>query len=171
MKTKQIIADIGLVITSGLLSLLAIPQSSGILIAVSTGLAAFSGVVVTVFGIWVAVIFPRLLTGLESGAKAADLPDRSRYDALIKSLYRSCFVLCASFFVLLLTAFADVRSSFLYIAFAFFAWLCFFSIATSLWSSVANGEVAAVVGINDGILKGVVKRVRGKGRRKKAVSE
>lgn len=164
MKAKRLAADAVFVVISLCLSMITDPASVDSLIAVSTGLAAFAGVVVTVFGIWLAVIFPRLMSGLESGVKSEDNPDRDRFNELVKSLYRSCFVLCASFFVLLLISLSGARAGLISLPFSFFAWLCFFSVSSALWSSVANGEVSAVAGINVGILKGVKSRIRGRGR-------
>jgi hypothetical protein len=132
--------------------------------AVSTALAAFAGVVVTVFGIWVAIIFPKMLAGLESGVKSEGVPERARYRALIESLYRSCFVLCAASLVFLLVSFFGNDSRLFVASFSTFCWLSFSSISSALWVAVMSGEGAVVKGINDGIAAGVRRRVRGMGK-------
>lgn len=119
-----------------------------------------AGVVVTVFGIWLAVIFPRFVASLGSGIEIGKTEDATRYSVLLKSLYRSATVLCSALFILLILTFfyhASVATS--ASIFAFCA-LCCISLFESLFASIANGELAASDAINQGIVMGVVRRRR-----------
>lgn len=64
-----------------------------------------SGVIVTIFGIWVAIIYPNFVAALSSGKPINKTPDSERHHRLIKSLYRSSFVLCSA--VLLFSIFSS----------------------------------------------------------------
>lgn len=139
-----------------------VPVSS--LVSIATALVALASVVVTVFGIWIAVIFPKMLQDLESGRDPKEVPERRRYMSLVAALYKSCFVLCSGFFVFLLLSFYGDQNRLLVGFVAFFSWLAFFSVVQSLWVAVINGEFAVGDGINQKIRKGLLKRVRAGGR-------
>ena len=100
-------------------------------------LVAVSGVIVTVFGIWIAVILPRLLDRLDSGEKPSEISDKKRYKALMSSLYRSCFSLCTSTLMLVLVVFhgngSDLQIRFITV----FIWLTVFSLIGSLWVALS----------------------------------
>ncbi|MEZ5484581.1 MAG: hypothetical protein R3F01_05415 [Lysobacteraceae bacterium] len=153
------------VVVAALLSIAGqeVSLSSGI--AAITTLVGLAGVVVTVFGIWVAIIFPRVLSGLESGSSMASLPEKSRFDSLISSLYKSCFVMSAAGFVLILVVFYGSDDIYLAMTIVFFCWLSFFSLVSSLWVAVINGEVAAGHGVNVSNRKGTIERTRSLGRK------
>lgn len=124
-----------------------------------SALAAFAGVVVTIFGIWVAVIFPTMLQGIEKGHGVSGRASLQKYNLLISSLYASCFTLSATFFVFLLNAFSSVGTSFYRTSIASFVWLAFVSIVIALWKAVASGEWAAGEGINESGWKGLKVRL------------
>lgn len=129
-------------------------------------LAAVAGVVVTVFGIWVAIIFPRLLATLESGVAPQDAEDASKYRALIGALYSSGFTLCAIMVVTLLLTLYELDEYGLMIA-STFCWLALFSVSYSFWSSVISGDGAAVEVINRKAGVGLIGRLRHQGRKGK----
>jgi hypothetical protein len=129
-------------------------------INVLTALVTIAGVVVTVFGIWIALIFPRLLSGYESGVGPSGLPEVARYNALVAALYRSCFALCASGFVFIIVGLYGVPDVLFLRSIAWFTWLVFFSICESMWSAVVSGEVALTVGINKSKKTGLIRRLR-----------
>lgn len=162
-KAIELVAAVICLVAGGLASQISVDRMS----AIATALAAFAGVVVTVFGIWVAIIFPRLLAGLEAGAKSQEMPERVRYRALIESLYRSCFVLCASSLVFLLISFFGNDTKFFAKAFSAFCWLSFLSISSSLWKAVVSGDGAVAAGMSDGILTGTRRRIRGRGQKQR----
>jgi len=136
------------------------PTTIGVLAA----LVAMSGVVVTVFGIWAAIIFPRLLGNLGSGQKPESVPEQARFDALVSALYSCAFVLCACVFVLILTAFYEQALWLFNPAVACFSWLCFFSVWKSLWRALVHGELAANHGINQSRAAGLLPRLRSRGK-------
>lgn len=136
----------------------------GVLLEVLKALIGFSGVVVTIFGIWIAIIFPSFTSELAGGTSLADSSRADRYNSLISSLYRSCFSLTASFFVFLVASLHGQGSDFYSKSLVLFSFLVFFSIACALWSSVLNGEVEVVGQINDGILDGFKKRFSSRGK-------
>lgn len=135
-----------------------------VLVAVSTAMVALAGVVVTVFGIWVAIIFPKLVDGLESGSAPNSLPQKERYRSLISSLYRSCFILCVSTFVFLVSSLYGNETEFFRASVANFVWLAFFSIVSSLSAAVISGESAVASGINDSLRVGLIRRLRRAGK-------
>lgn len=135
------------------------------LVSVCAAMVALAGVVVTIFGIWVAIIFPRLIAGLESGDKNAAQPQLSRYDTLIAILYRSCFVLVSSIFVLIVCSFYGKNTIMLSFFVAMFIWLAFFSITTSLFVAVGNGELAVSSRIDESSVSGMLRRLRRQGQR------
>lgn len=155
---------IGLSVGGGVL---APTVSKSLLIQVATSMVGLAGVVVTVFGIWVAVIFPKMLANVELSEANAGTNDKRRYDVLISSLYRSCFTLCANLFVFIVVSFyvADLSSRFFTFSVVGFLWLSFFSIVESLWSAVTNGELSAVDSLNKSAGIGLLKRLRGRGKR------
>jgi len=134
------------------------------LVSVCAAMVALAGVVVTVFGIWVAIIFPGLVAGLESGNKDAARLQMKRYDTLISILYRSCFVLVSSIFVLIVCSFYGKSTITLSFFVAMFVWLAFFSITTSLFVAVGNGELAVSSRIDEGSILGMVRRLRRQGK-------
>ena len=119
-----------------------------------------AGVVVTVFGIWVAVIFPRFVASLGGGVPASKTDDAKRYQVLLKSLYRAALVLVSSLFVLIIVAFLGEDSAALKGSLCAFVMLSFISLSESLFVSIVNGELAASDAINEGIILGVVRRRR-----------
>jgi len=134
------------------------------LLEIQKALIGFAGLVVTIFGIWIAVIFPVLAGLLEDGKTRKEVTQLARYDVLVRALYRSCFSLTASFFVFLVLSFCSISSPWVARAAALFSWLAFVATAWALWSAVWNGEGAVVGGINDSIRAGLVRRFRGLGR-------
>lgn len=146
--------------------MLAPEVSVKVLMSISTSMVGLAGVVVTVFGIWVAIIFPRMLSGIESGSADDASKDKDRYHNLIKSLYRSCLVLCANLFVFITSSIygSDIKSQFFSSAVVTFLWLSFFSIISSLWGAVFHGELTAVSAINVSEGKGLLKRLRRRGK-------
>jgi hypothetical protein len=138
-----------------------------ILLEVQKALASFAGLVVTIFGIWIAVIFPGMTASLSSGAPAGELPQVGRYRSLVHALYRSCFALCACFVVFLLLSFYGGQGEVLARSVVCFSWLTFCSIALALWTAVFGGEMAVVDGVNGAMRGGLVRRVRSLGRRKR----
>lgn len=134
------------------------------LIAIQKALIGFAGLVVTIFGIWIAVIFPVLSSLLSSGKTKHDVAQVARYDVLIRALYRACFTLTAAFFVFLILSFCHDYSLWVAKAGAFFSWLAFIATAWALWSAVCNGEGAVAGGINDSLRVGVARRFRTMGR-------
>lgn len=119
-----------------------------------------SGVVVTVFGIWVAIIFPRFVASLGNGVPAENQNDAHRYKVLIESLYRSAATLSSCIFILIITSFFHANSNEYKIAFCFFALSCSLSLCESLFLSISSGELAASDAINNGIMVGVIRRRR-----------
>jgi hypothetical protein len=124
-----------------------------------SALAAFAGVVVTVFGIWVAVIFPAMLQGIQDGRDGSGRASLQKYNLLIKSLYASCFTLSATFFVFLVNAYLFSDTGLYRASIASFVWLSFVSIVISLWRAVVSGEWVAGEGINESNWKGLKARL------------
>lgn len=154
--------DIWLVLVSVALGVAVPAVAQDKVLSMLAAIAAFAGVVVTVFGIWIAMVFPQLLAGLSSGSSVRDLPERGTYRALVVSLYRSCFVLCAVLFVTIAVTLYGESQDYLVKALAVFGWLSFFSVTAALWGVVAGGERTVVGQINAGILEGVRRRLRRK---------
>ncbi|AVP99300.1 hypothetical protein C7S18_19945 [Ahniella affigens] len=130
-------------------------RMTGILVA----LISLSGVTVTVFGIWVAIIFPKLVSEVESGGKTSGDAERQKYDALIDSLYSACLTMCAGMIVLMVHAFFRNESQWLLRALGIFCWLSLFSMIRSLWISVMSGEVLLANEVNRGLLAGLTRRL------------
>ncbi|MFC5441660.1 hypothetical protein [Rhodanobacter ginsenosidimutans] len=118
------------------------------------------GVVVTIFGIWIAIIFPRLFGVIQDGEDFRHVRDNDRYNALVESLYRSCFVLCAACFVFFLVSFFDQYASFFFPSVFCFCAYSLFSLYESLWTSVWMGEAASVERLNDARTSGALRRRR-----------
>lgn len=167
MKKRELALHIVLIAVSAAGGWLAGGSAIAAAVSVATALVALAGVVVTVFGIWIAIIFPKIMQDLGSGRVPKDVPETARYQALVSALYKSCFVLCSGFFVFIVISFYGKQDRNLMVAVAFFSWLSFFSITLSLWAAVTNGELAAGNGITQKLYGGLVKRVRGMGRRQK----
>lgn len=129
-------------------------------LAVLNAEAAFAGLVVTVFGIWIAIVFPRMLGGLASGATVEQVPERAKYRSMVRALYRSCFSLCSIVFVTIVLSLYEMGNSWLSRFVSVFCCLCFFSVVASLWGALAEGERAVVVQINSSLVDGVKKRIR-----------
>lgn len=121
---------------------------------------SIEGVVVTIFGIWIAIIFPRLFGVIELGAKAGGVRDNVRYRALIESLYRSCFVLCAACIVFFLVSFFNRYATFFFASIFCFCSYSLLSLFESLWTSVWMGEGASVDRLNDARVSGALHRRR-----------
>ncbi|MFA6985225.1 MAG: hypothetical protein WC213_03355 [Arenimonas sp.] len=136
------------------------------ILAVQTALVAFAGLVVTIFGIWIAVIFPAIAQVLTSGVPKGKVPELARYDVLVRALYRSCFSLCSCFFVFLVLSFYSTDGDWLVVFSVFFSWLAFWSIVLALWSAVWTGESAVVNSVNESMRSGLMKRLRSLGRSK-----
>lgn len=134
------------------------PNYSDILVAI----IGTAGVVITVFGIWIAIIFPRFVSSLGEGVEASKMDDSRRYKVLLVSLYRSALTLSAALVALLLVSFFPFQTKALAALMLFFSALCCISLFESLFSSVANGESAATDAINQGVVLGVVRRRRRK---------
>lgn len=126
---------------------------------------SIEGVVITIFGIWIAIIFPRLFGIIESGVDAEGVRDNARYRALIESLYRSCFVLCAACFVFFLLSFFDQYASFFSPSIFCFCSYSLLSLFESLWTSVWMGEVASVDRLNGARVSGALRRRRREARK------
>jgi hypothetical protein len=125
-----------------------------------------SGVVVTIFGIWVAIIYPNFVAALNGGVPLNSTSESERYKKLIKSLYRSSFVLCSTIFLLSVFSVFPMTKETPFSRGSFFAYaaLVFVSISESLFYAIYNGEKALSIEINKGIFSGVMKRRR-RGRR------
>lgn len=125
-----------------------------------------SGVIVTIFGIWVAIIYPNFVTALSSGKPLKKTPDSERYARLIKSLYRSSFVLCSAIFLFSIFSSFSIGKETPMSRGAFFAYsaLVFVSISESLFTAIYNGEKSLSIEINKGIFTGFMRRRR-RGRR------
>ncbi len=121
-----------------------------------------SGVVVTVFGIWIAIIFPRFVASLGEGVDLESNPDASRYQTLMKSIYRSAFVLACSLLVLMLISIFWVSSPIGKAFFFAYAALSCVSLGECLFASIVDGELTASDAINNGVFVGVVRRRRRK---------
>jgi len=121
-----------------------------------------SGVVATIFGIWVAIIYPNFVAALSAGKTLKDTPDSERYRKLIKSLYRSSFVLCSAIFLLSVFSAFSIGKETPISRGSFFAYavLVFISISESLFYAIYNGEKALSGEINKGIFSGVMRRRR-----------
>lgn len=163
-KSVRWLFNIVVLVAAATISLCTGEISVDILLEVQKALIGFAGVVVTIFGIWIAIIFPVLSGLLSKGQARADVPQLAKYDVLVESLYRACFSLTASFFVFLMLSFYSNDSTWLARAAAFFSWLAFVATASALWSAILGGEGAVVEGINDSLRRGVVRRVRSLGR-------
>lgn len=118
------------------------------------------GVVVTVFGIWLAVIFPRFVASLGNGVPLAETADAQRYNVLMRSLYRSAFVLISALGLLVVSTFFPADTPEFRSALCAYSMLSLLALAESLFSSIANGELAATEAINHGVVVGVVRRRR-----------
>lgn len=138
--------------------------SAQVILEIQKVLIGFAGLVVTIFGIWIAVIFPVLSGLLANGKVKREVTQLARYDALVRSLYRSCFTLTACFFVFLVLSFIPVVSPWVARFSAMFSWLAFVSVAWALWSAIWSGEGAVVGGVNESLRKGVVRRFRAMGK-------
>lgn len=125
-----------------------------------------SGVVATIFGIWVAIIYPNFVAALSTGKSLKDTPESERYKKLIKSLYRSSFVLCSAVFLLSIFSAFSIEKETPLSRGSFFAYtiLVFISISESLFYAIYNGEKALSGEINKGIFSGLMRRRR-RGRR------
>jgi hypothetical protein len=167
-KKVRIGSEVLLVVVAAIISLCAEPVKGQSLLEVQKALIGFAGLVVTIFGIWIAVIFPVLSGLLVDGKAKQEVSQLVRYDVLVQALYRACFCLTASFFVFLILSFCSTYSDSLVRAASFFSWLVFVATAWALWSAVWNGEGAVVGGIDDSLKKGVVKRFRSLGRTAKS---
>lgn len=138
--------------------------SSQVLLEVQKALIGFAGLVVTIFGIWIAVIFPVLSGLLADGKAKQEVSELTRYDTLVRALYRACFALTACFLVFLVLSFSSYFDVWVARSSVFFSWLAFSSTAWALWSAVWNGESAVVGGVNVSVRKGLIRRVRSLGR-------
>lgn len=105
-------------------------------------LASGAGVVVTVFGIWIAIIFPRLSQSIEVGADRRNLPENLRYRRLLASLARASVVLIGSLFLVVVLPFSNDSSSLLRFLVAVFGVLCVISLGESLLLAIVDGEGA-----------------------------
>lgn len=135
-----------------------------VVLDVLKALIGFAGLVVTIFGIWIAVIFPVLSGLLADGKARQEVSQLARYDVLVRALYRACFALTVSFFVFLILSFHSGWSLWLARVTVFFSWLVFFATAWALWSAIWNGESAVSTGVNGSVRIGLVRRMRGMGR-------
>ncbi|QNN78038.1 hypothetical protein IAE60_00910 [Pseudoxanthomonas mexicana] len=129
-------------------------------IEVLGGLIGAAGVVVTVFGIWIAIIYPRYVTSLESGAKPSNIEDAGRYKVLMTSLFRSAFTLVLSLFLLIVIGVFGVASPLLPAPFFFFSMMALVSIGESLMASIASGDSSAAKSLDEGAMKGARTRRR-----------
>lgn len=156
--------EVLLIMGAAAISLLGSPVEAHVLLEIQKALIGFAGLVVTIFGIWIAVIFPVLSGLLADGTARQEVSQLTRYDVLVRALYRACFSLTASFLVFLVLSFQSGGSAFLFRSAAFFSWLAFASTAWALWAAIWNGEGAVVSGVDESLRKGVVKRFRSLGR-------
>lgn len=163
-RTLRIAIESALIAAAGIISLFGGEVEGSILLEIQKALIGFAGLVVTIFGIWIAVIFPVLSGLLVNGKAKQEVSQLARYDVLVQALYRACFCLTASFFVFLVLSFCSDYSDFLIRAASFFSWLVFVATAWALWSAVWNGEGAVVGGIDDSLRRGLVRRIRSLGR-------
>ena len=129
-------------------------------IEILSSLIGVAGVVITVFGIWVAVIFPRFVQTLSAGEGLGENPDHLRYQAIMGSLYRASFDLCACLVTLILLLTATSMTPTLRAAFVFFAAMCAISLGEALASSIVSGDRSSSDSINAGIRKGMMGRRR-----------
>lgn len=156
--------EICLILLSAVAAWFSASTSVASLVEIQKALIGFAGLVVTIFGIWIAVIFPVLSGLLADGKARREVTQLARYDVLVKALYRSCFSLTVSFFVFLLLSLSPVYSPWVARSGAFFSCLTFIATAWALWSAVWNGEVSVVDGINDSLRTGMIHRFRAMGR-------
>lgn len=122
-------------------------------------LIAVEGVVVTIFGIWIAIIFPAYVAG-QGKNDGSEAREGARYRALLKSLYRSCFILCAGCICLLAVTFFVSYADFFSGAIFCFCALSLFSLFESLWTAVWVGDVSAASKLNVARKQGVLHRRR-----------
>ena len=156
--------ELALITLCGVAAWLLPSGSAEVILEIQKALIGFAGLVVTIFGIWIAVIFPVLSGLLSDGKVKREVIQLARYDALVRSLYRSCFTLTACFFVFLILSFVSVFSPQVAKLSAMFSWLAFVSTAWALWSAIWSGEGAVVDGVNESLRKGVVRRFRAMGK-------
>lgn len=124
-----------------------------------SALLAFSGVVVAVFGVWIAVLFPGIVTSLASGTEKEKIPGYKSFGYLILALYRSAFVLCSLVFVTLMVSLSTVSTSAFVLSQAVFFYLCFFALVDCLAQTIGWGEKSVVDGLNTGHLEGATRRI------------
>lgn len=156
--------EAALIVMAATASLFADAVNNTMLLEIQKALIGFAGLVVTIFGIWIAVIFPVLSGLLVDGKARREVSQLARYDTLVQALYRACFSLTASFFIFMVLSFCSEYSILLTRCVSFFSWLVFMATAWALWSAIWNGEGAVVGGINDSLKKGVVRRIRSLGK-------
>lgn len=156
--------DLALVVIAGTAAWYAAGATSAVLIQVQIALIGFAGIVVTIFGIWIAVIFPVLSGLLVDGKARQEVSQLARYDVLVRALYRACFSLTASIFVFLTLSFSVTYNEWVARAGVYFSWLVFIATSSALWSAVWNGEGGVVSGINQSMKLGMLKRIRSLGR-------
>lgn len=142
--------------------------SAQVLLEVQKALIGFAGLVVTIFGIWIAVIFPVISGLLVDGKAKKEVSQLARYDTLVRALYRACFSLTACFFVFLVLSFSSNFTPWVARASSFFSWLTFLATTSALWSAVWNGEDAVVSGVDASVRTGLVRRIRSLGRTSKS---
>lgn len=160
----RICLEVILIVLCGMAAWFLPSGSEQTVLEIQKALIGFAGLVVTIFGIWIAVIFPVLSGLLADGKVKREVTQLVRYDALVRSLYRSCFTLTACFFVFLVLSFISDFSPWVARFSALFSWLAFVSTAWALWSAIWSGEGAVVGGINESVRKGVVRRFRAMGK-------
>lgn len=142
------------------LALLVADSSTPDRIAVAiSALLAFSGVVVAVFGVWVAVLFPGIVAGLASGVVKESVPGYQSFGYLIKALYRSAFVLSALVFVTLTVSLSTVQTHEFSLAQSFFFFLCFAALVDCFAQTIGWGERSVVEGLNAGHVEGSANRI------------
>lgn len=156
--------EISLILLSAAAAWFSASATAESLVEIQKALIGFAGLVVTIFGIWIAVIFPVLSGLLANGKARREVTQLARYDVLVRALYRSCFSLTASFFVFLVLSLCPVYSSWVARSSAFFSCLTFVATAWALWSAVWSGEMGVVGGINNSLRAGMIHRFRVMGR-------
>jgi len=122
---KRSIFEVLIGITSAVAAFFAGNVPLSVLLEVQKALIGFAGLVVTIFGIWIAVIFPVLSSLLISGKVKQEVSQLARYDVLVCALYKSCFSLTAAFFVFLVLSFLSDESMWVSVTSVFFSWLVF----------------------------------------------
>lgn len=158
MKIYLLLGRSLLLICAALIGLLAAnspePQAYDHLQALASG----AGVVVTVFGIWIAIIYPLLGQQVEGGADRRTLPENFRYRRLLESLARASIVLIGSLLLVVVLPYSSGSTWLLRFLVAIFGVLCVISLAESLLFALVAGEAGATDGLSSRARSGFLKR-------------